>query len=40
VTGAANQYVFASQANIDFAKAHLSELKPKMDAIRSAARGQ
>jgi hypothetical protein len=39
-TGQGNQYVFASQANIDFAKAHLSELKPKMDAIRAAARGQ
>jgi hypothetical protein len=39
-TGNANQYVFASQPNIDFAKAHVSELKPKMDAIRAAARGQ
>jgi hypothetical protein len=39
-TGNANPYVFASQANIDFAKGHLSELKPRMDAVRAAARGQ
>ena len=39
-TGASNAYIFASPANIAFAKAHLTELKPKMDAVRAAARGK
>ena len=30
--GAPNQYLIASPANVAFAKAHLAELKPKMDA--------
>ena len=38
-TGASNSYIFASPANIAFAKAHLTELKPRMDAVRAAARG-
>jgi hypothetical protein len=39
-TGASNTYVFASPANIAFAKANLAQLKPKMDAVRAAARGK
>ena len=39
-TGASNAYVFASPANLAFAKAHLAELKPKMDAVRAAARAK
>ncbi len=35
-----NPYVFASPANLAFAKTNLSQLKPKMDAVRAAARGQ
>ncbi len=37
--GASNPYIFAWPANIAFAKANLAELKPKMDAVRAAARG-
>ena len=38
--GVSNPYIFASPANIAFAKAHLTELKPKMDAARAAGRGK
>ena len=40
VTGASNTYIFASPANIAFAKANLAQLKPKMDAVRAAGRGK
>jgi len=39
-TGASNSYIFASPANIACAKAHLADLKPKMDAVRAAGRGK
>jgi hypothetical protein len=40
-TGVANNpAIFASPANVAFAKANLAQLKPKMDAVRSAARGK
>jgi len=39
-TGASNTYIFASPANIAFAKANLAQLKPKMDAVRAAGRGK
>src|SRR5712692_288486 len=39
-TGANNPFILASPANIAFAKANLAQLKPKMDAVRAAARGK
>jgi hypothetical protein len=39
-TNASNDYIFASPANIAFAKANLAQLKPKMDAVRAAGRGK
>ena len=39
-TGVNNPAIFASPANVAFAKANLSQLKPKMDAVRNAARGK
>jgi hypothetical protein len=35
-----NPAIFASPANVAFAKANLAQLKPRMDAVRSAARGK
>ena len=39
-TGVNNPAILASPANVAFAKANLAQLKPKMDAVRSAARGK
>ena len=38
--GASAPNIVASPANLAFAKTNLAQLKPKMDAVRAAARGK